>query len=269
MNNQDYFYLRFPVQILKCEFGNISKVCSDAIAYGMMDYMERNEYEGIQGLIRTYNDFNMSYGSFKRSDYSDQPKEAINHIEELHYSKCYREKSERYNELKDSIDIKITCSIKKDLLLDFLNNKKSEFEIAVFRFFVALNSIQGISKYGQTTYDRVFAVMFGYNTDKVLEKDGLKMALLTDIEHGIYLKYSTRKIREKITTTLQMDYYLKWYPAGKRGNFYSFKLGRRALATIVETVKSNDRKRKNALIGANKKAKEWAVNELKTNGLYY
>ena len=268
MNNQDYFYLRFPVQILRADFYNINKVCSDAIDYGVIEHMERKQYTGWKGYGKALYELGLN-GTFKRSDYNDQPKQAIDYLEELHYAECYRKDIETYNQYKDSIETIITCSIKKELLFEFRDKPKTEFEITVFRFFVALNSIQGISKYGQAAYDRVFAVMFGYNTDKVLEKDGLKMALLTDIEHGIYLKYSTRKIREKITTTLQMDYYLKWYPAGKRGNFYSFKLGRRALATIVETVKSNDRKRKNALIGANKKAKEWAVNELKTNGLYY
>ena len=269
MSDNDYIYLRFPVQILRCEFSNIRKVCNDAIQYGIMDYMKERQYEGVEGCIRAYKELNWTYNNWNRSKYSEQPEEAVNHIEELHYSKCYHEKNERYNELKDSIEKPITCSIKKDLLIDFLNKPKSEFDIAVFRFFIAINAIQGASKYGNATYDRVFATMFGYNTDKNIEIDGIKMAGLTNVEREIYLQYSTRKIREKIINTLQNDYYLKWFPAGQRGNFYSFTLGRRALATIVETRKSNDRKRKNAFVGANKKAKELAVKDLKNKGLYY
>ena len=249
MEDKDYIYLRFPVQILRCEFKDLKKLCGDAIDYGLIERMKRHNLTGIEGFGKACELVGVNVLINKHS-----------------YLKIC---NDTYNQYKDSIETIITCSIKKELLFEFRDKPKTEFEIAVFRFFIALNSIQGINKYGQAHYDRIFALMFGYNTDKVLEKDGLKMALLTEAERKIYLQYSTRKIREKITTTLQMDYYLKWYPAGQRGNFYSFKLGRRALATIVETKKSNDRKLKNALIGANKKAKEWAVNDLKDNGLYY
>lgn len=249
MEDENYIYLRFPVQILKCDFGNMKKLCNDAINYGVIERMKKHNLTGIEGFGKACELVGIKVLINKHS----------------FLKKC----NDTYNQYKDSVETIITCSIKRDLLFEFMDKPKTEFEITVFRFFIALNSIQGMKKYGQATYDRVYAVMFGYNTDKVLEKDGLKMALLTEAERKIYLQYSTRKIRENIINTLQMDYYLKWYPAGKKGNFYSYKLGRRALATIVETLKSNDRKRKNALLGANKKAKEWAVNELKTNGLYY
>ena len=269
MSDTNYIYLRFPVQILRCEFYDIRKVCMDAIQYGVMEYMKERKYKGIEGFIRAIKELNITYGDWNSSDYSDQPKAAINYLKELHYSKCYHEQNERYNELKDSIETPITCSIKKSLLLDFLNKPKSEFDVAVFRFFIAINAIQGISKFGNATYDRVFATMFGYNTDRNIEIDGIKMAGLTSVEREIYLEYSTIKIRKKIINTLQNDYYLKWFPAGQRGNFYSFTIGRLALATIVETRKSNDRKRKNAFVGANKKAKELAVKNLKDKGLYH
>lgn len=249
MEDENYIYLRFPVQILKCDFGNMKKLCNDAMQYGIIERMKRHNLTGIEGFGKAC--------------------ELVGITVIINKHSFLKSCNDTYNQYKDSVETIITCSIKRDLLFEFRDKPKTEFEITVFRFFIALNSIQGMKKYGQATYDRVYAVMFGYNTDKVLEKDGLKMALLTEAERKIYLQYSTRKIRENIINTLQMDYYLKWYPAGKKGNFYSYKLGRRALATIVETLKSNDRKRKSALLGANKKAKEWAVNELKTNGLYY
>lgn len=271
MKAKEYIYLRFPVQILKCDFYDVEKLCNDAITYGIIDHMERKEYTGWEGYAKSLNELGIGR-PFKRSDYSDQPKKAIDYLEESHYANYYRKDSKIYNQYKDSIEKIITCSIKKDLLFEFRDNPKTHFEITVFRFFIALNSIQGINEYGQATYDRIFAVMLGYNTDKDL-KHGLRkhekidLDLLTPGERVIYLKYSTQTNRQNIVEALELHWYLKWVGATYDGNFFSFTKGYKALNTIKSMVIIKRKKPKEKLKSDKKKGKEESDKELKANTL--
>lgn len=272
MENNQYVYLRFPVQILKCEFGNMKKLCGDAITYGIIEHMERKNYSGWKGYGTSLYELGMNAG-FKRSDYSDQPKNAIDYLEETHFTKWYDRDRKIYNEYKDSIDKPITCSIKRILLFEFMNKPKSEFEIAVFRFFIALNSIQGTKEHGQATYDRIFAVSFGYNTDKVLKhglgkREKIDLDLFkTDKEREVYQKYSTQHNRQRIVETLELHWYLKWVGATYDGNFFSFTKGYKALNTIKSMAIIKRKKPKEKLKSDKKKGKEESDKELKNNTL--
>ena len=263
---KEYRYIKFPVQLLRSnfsEFYNKVTLCDKAIDYGVIELMERKHYEGVKGFIRACSELRVVYGGFNEQDYKDQPKDAQISIKESHYTKHYQQAKSTYQEIKDSLDRPITVSIKIDRLLDFIENPKTELEVEVFRFFIAINSIQGSKKYGQATYKRVFALMFGYNTDKDLEGSELSLS-----DKSLYSKISSRKRREKIVYILQTEWKLKWYPAGKDGNFFSYTLGRTALATISETLKVKRRKRMELLKNANKNARDEAIKDLKNKGLY-
>lgn len=272
MENKEYTYLRFPLQILKGDFYDIKKVCNHAINYGLMERMERKKYIGWKGYAQSISELGMNIG-FKRSDYSDQPEAVINHLEEAHYAKYYASDSKIFNQYKDSTETIITCSIKRELLFEFRNNPKSEFEIAVFRFFIALNSIQGTDEYGRGSWDRFFAVMLGYNTDLDIKpnrdkKEAIDLRKLTEPEQEIYLKYSTKRMKENIVKSLELDWHLKWVSAGNDGIFFSWTLGYKELETTKLMMRVKRKIKNTKRLDDKKKGEEEAYNDLKNRGLF-
>ena len=253
MEDENYIYLRFPVQILKCDFGNMKKLCNDAMQYGIIERMKRHNLTGIEGFGKACELVGITVIINKHS----------------YLKQC----NDTYNQYKDSVETIITCSIKRDLLFEFMNKPKTEFEITVFRFFIALNSIQGMKPYGQTTYDRVFAVMLGYNTDKVLKHglgkhEKIDLDLFTTPEDRvIYLKYSTQTNRQKIVEALELHWHLKWVGATYDGSFFSWELGYKALNTIKRMAVIKRKKPKEKLKRDKKKGREDADKELKDRGL--
>jgi hypothetical protein len=271
MEDKKYTYLRFPLQILKGDFYNMRKVCNDAINYGVIEYMERKKYTGWKGYVQSIDELGFNKG-FNRSDYSDQPKAAINHLEEMHYAEPYASDIKFYKQFKDSAETKITCSIKDDLLFEF-KKPKTEFEIAVFRFFIALNSIQGTDEYGRGSWDRFFAVMLGYNTDLDIKpnrdkKEAIALWKLTEPEQEIYLKYSTKRMKEKIVKSLELDWHLKWISAGNDGIFFSWTLGYKELETTKLMMRVKRKSKNDKRLGDKKKGEEEAYNDLKSRGLF-
>ena len=116
-------------------------------------------------------------------------------------------------------------SIQKEMLFDYYNNKKSEFEIACFLVFTALKSIIGRKPYCKTNKALIHSRMFGFRAFKEMP------------EHleGMELKYSTRRRMDRIINELELNWNLKTYSRYTRGLFVSFKLTLEELAEINES----------------------------------
>ncbi len=120
-------YLNFPLQILSDGF-EVDKICKLAIIYGIMECMEREGLEGIEGYKRVCKsiDFNVPF-----------PEKSYPATVRL-----YEETKERIIEKFQRI---VWVSIKKSHLLDFMNNSTfyTDLDNDVFRAFIAVKSLLG------------------------------------------------------------------------------------------------------------------------------
>jgi hypothetical protein len=84
------------------------------------------------------------------------------------------------------------ASIPLDLLwrLRRWENPFKEFEIMYYTYYLGIRSILGRKSYTQTNNDLILARAFGFNSISELDKKN----------HGLYLKYSTRKRIHRVQT---------------------------------------------------------------------
>lgn len=158
-----------------------------------------------------------------------------------------------YEEIKQSTkQDTILPMVNVDLLFNFLNNEKTEFEIMQFLTFIGIKSILGRKQYIKTNYSLIFARAFGYNSVKDVPK-----ALSKEIQ-PIYDKYKIRWHRDKIKNELEDNWNLKTYSNNTRGFYVSidskFSLEDLALVGESSKKKNKDLKRKNDKAEATKKA---------------
>jgi hypothetical protein len=208
----EYVYLNFPVQMMQGGFTKMKKICSDAIDYGIYDYMKRNQLGGFDGFKIALMELNLTCANQKMG---------------------YNSTKEIYQQVQDSIDKPVTVSVKKDMLFEFYKNDKSEFEIAVFLAYVGLKSIIGTKPYIKITNDYLIARMFGYGSIAELEKDYSEERV----------KYSTRYHLDKVKAKLESQFGLKLYGQKTRGFYFSFKLSLSDLVYYAE-LKRESRKEK-------------------------
>lgn len=201
MSKNDY-YLSFPVQLLREE--DIKVMADKAIDYGIIDYMVRNELEGIDGFNEACECTGITASSYDGT-------------------------RKVYDELNNSIDKVVYVSIKKDMLFEFMKVPKTDFEIDVFRAFVGVKSIIGSKSVQPLTNDYLVARLLGFNSPK----DALN-------ESTDKFKYYQKRYRiDKLKNALERGYKLKRYGTHTRGFYVSFTMTLKTLVKHVETTKKS------------------------------
>lgn len=201
--DSDTRFFTFPVELLRGAFDDIAGVCSDAMNYAI--------------YVRC-------------KDYNEAPDEAI-----LFFGITGNVNASftRGEELYDSFTRPVLVSVNTAIVFDFMENPKTDFEIAVFCVFCGLRSIIGTKPYAKTNNGLLLARMFGYSSVK--EFEALKE------KHSYYLdNFSTaQKIRYQLTkkiirNELVLTWGLKYYSSQSKGFYASFKLGLDALMLYAE-----------------------------------
>ena len=180
MENNNYCYLRFPVQILQEPFKNKDFMGHKIFYYGIINHMVYNqigltesEYENLLDTLECY-----SYGILDESIsyFKDRFETAMN----------------VYTEIDDSLENKVFSNLKLEWILDFISGEKTDFEIAVFRAVVAFKSILGTKAYVKFTNEYLLCRMFGYGSIKDVPNE-------VDFAYRIYSKrYQLDKIKSKL-----------------------------------------------------------------------
>lgn len=213
MGNRDY-YLSFPVQLLRED--NIKEIARKAIRYGIIDYMVRHELEGIGG-------FNYACGiiGIKASSYDGTRKV--------------------YDEFNNSIDKVVYVSIKKDMLFEFMDKSKTDFEIDVFRAFIGVKSILGKKPFQKITNGFLVARLAGFSSEKeAIECVSRGFAGGVCMENGgfkFHQYHGKRYQIDKLKEELEKRYKLKLYGTHTRGFYVSFKMSFKALVMQAEANK--------------------------------
>lgn len=200
-------YVTFPVALLKDAFVDIEKVCKNAVNYAI--YSKAKTVDGMEEALRYYR--------------------IINHnctIENL-YEECQI--------LHDSFEglSSPMVSLNRDTLIQFMNQPKSEFEIAVFCAFCGIRSIIGKKQYVKTNNNFLIARMFGCRSMEEFDKLEIK-------PNYWYWYFSTdKKMRNNLTDkiikySLVLDWGLKYYSGRNRGFYISFELQASDLKLLAE-----------------------------------
>ena len=202
MSKNDY-YLSFPVQLLREE--DIKVIADKAIDYGIIDYMVRNELEGIDGFNEACECTEITGGNYDGT-------------------------RKVYDELNNSIDKVVYVSIKKGMLFEFMKVPKTDFEIDVFRAFIGVKSIIGSKSVQLLTNDYLVARLSGFNSIKdALDKPTDK-----------FKNYYQKKYQiDKLKNALEQGYKMERYGTHTRGFYVSFKMAFKTLVKYVETTKKS------------------------------
>ncbi len=139
-------------------------------------------------------------------------------------------------------------SISLPLLFDFRDNKKTEFEVMLFCFYVAIKSIVGKKPFAKTNNAFILARAFGYNVPKDI----------TELPEQ-YEKYSKRYWIDKLFFELERSWHVFKYSHNMRGYFVGIETDENKLENIIyyiEKSKTDKSKKhiKNRKMDARKKA---------------
>jgi hypothetical protein len=153
------------------------------------------------------------------------------------------------------------CGINTNIIWDYINNPKTDYQIALLCAFCATRSIIGKGDYKKTNINMIVARMFGYNNYSELVADTPKITAKNIKKEIIELrkkeleereKYLTRYHYNKILFDLEDKWGLKRYSDHVRGIFISYTLNHNALSNI------NEKSKKTTRINELKKLKEQA-----------
>ena len=140
------------------------------------------------------------------------------------------------------------CGINTNIIWDYNNNNKTNYQIALLCAFCATRSIIGKGEYKKTNINMIVARMFGYNnyyemvddkpniTAKNVNKGIIELRKKEIAEREKYLK---RYHYDKILSALEIKWGLKRYSDHVRGVFISYTLDYNTLANINEKSKKS------------------------------
>lgn len=147
------------------------------------------------------------------------------------------------------------CMVKRDLIWEYYNGKKSERQMAQFAAFAALKSILGKRKCIITNKNHIVARMFGYSSIKSLDDP-------FETIHPLYPKYSKRYNIDKLLEELEFSWNLKTMSApGLHGFYVSFTMDYEQLALLA--VKRMKKTKRDELHEMKQKARMSAKRQLK------
>lgn len=202
-------FFTFPVELLQKAFENIAGVCSDAVDYAVYVRCE---------------------------DYDETPEEAFVYFG---ISGKPNASFDRGEEVFDSCDCPVLVSVNKAIIFDFMKNRKTDFEIAVFCAFCGLRSIIGTKPYAKTNNSHLLARMFGCRS--IAEFEALEPYYIDNFCTAQQIRYQlTEKI---IKNELVLKWGLKYYSNQSKGFYVSFKLGFDALVLHAEKSRKSNQLR--------------------------
>jgi len=150
-------------------------------------------------------------------------------------------------------DKEVMPMVNKNLLFDFRDNNKTEFDLIQFASFIAIRSIIGTKHYCFTNKKMIIARMFGYKSLKDLPEK------LPSIIEQLQCKYSKRHHFDKLVQSLEMNNWnVMFYSNHMRGYWVGIRSANFKevdIALIGETKKLKNK------IDAHKKFKSDAKNE--------
>jgi hypothetical protein len=198
-------FFTFPVELLRGAFTDIKCVCYDALAYTV--YLRHKDYEETADRAFKY----LGWGKVTDS--------------RLYFN--------RGKVLYDSFDRPPLVSVKKEVIIDFWLNPKTDFEIAVFCAFCGLRSIIGAKPFVKTNNGLLMARMFGFRSlgdfEALREKPPYYVAYFSTAQKVRY--QLTEKI---IKNELSLNWGLKCYSNQSKGFYASFKMEFDALVLHAE-----------------------------------
>jgi hypothetical protein len=132
------------------------------------------------------------------------------------------------------------ASINKDIIFDFYNNEKSDFEKRVFAVYCGLRSILGKKKYIKSNNSHLIARSLGYKSFKELSGDGIHSYWLDTYFTG------KNKIRHHLTdkilnNEISLNWGMKYYSLRSRGFYFGFNISLESLVLHVETLRRSNR----------------------------
>ena len=201
-------FMTFPVALLKDAFTDIKKVCNNAMKYAI--------YSKAQsvGVAESFKFFGVSYAKAEN------------------YESAYQSGKVLYDSFEGSASPMV--SVNKDILFQFIQQPKTEFEIAVFCAFCAVRSIIGKKQYAKTNNNFVLARLLGYRSFDEFEISG-------GADSAYYQKYfsTDKKLRNNLTDkiikySLVLGWGLNYYSGRNRGFYISFELPAKDLKLLAE-----------------------------------
>ena len=199
----DVRFFTFPVELLQKAFTDIEGVCNDAIEYAV--YVRCKDYD------ETPDDALRFFGIPIEGDVDEYFKNS--------------------KKLYDRFKRPVLVSVNKETILDFWNNPKTEFEIAVFCAFCGIRSIIGTKDWFKTTNGLLIARMFGCRSEsefKELEKKPPYYVAHFSTDQQIRSQLTEKIIRKELAIP-KRGWHLRYFGGNKeihvRGFYVSFKVG--------------------------------------------
>lgn len=242
-------YFSVPIRLLRGLISGekpIREFTSDVVNYSLYYHAKHSLY-GDEGEGGGYNSMETQIKA--ASDFL--------HVKIGNIDAVIRKGEQLYNQSKKEN----YCGINTDIIWDYKNNNKTEYQIALLCAFCATRSIIGKGEYKKTNIKMIVARMFGYNnypelvsdTPNITAKNVSKRILeLRRKEIAEREKYLKRYQYDKILFDLEDKWGLKRYSDHIRGVFISYNLDYNALANI------NEKSKKSTRINELKKLKEQA-----------
>lgn len=218
-------FFTFPVELLRGAFTDIRGVCDVCPITGLS--LKCKPFTDIRGVCYDA----LAYAIYIRcKGYNETPDEAF---EYFGITGNADDAFKRGQELYDSFDRPVLVSVNKDIIFDFYQNPKTDFEIAVFCAFCGLRSIIGTKPYVKTNNALLLARMFGYRSLEDFE------ALREKPPYYIAYFSTAQKVRYQLTekiikNELSLSWGLKYYSNQSKGFYASFKMEFDALVLHAE-----------------------------------
>ena len=149
-----------------------------------------------------------------------------------------------------------------NLLIDYLRDEKSEFEIAQLLAYMAIRSILGKKPYGRTNVKLVAARMFGYSSHKAIPAE------LNPAIKALMIKYTKRYQMGKLLLQLKLSWHVVTYSRNMRGLYVGIGISLVTLAMAGEKRKQKFKieQLKKAEIEAQQKAQNFLNQHLNKGG---
>jgi hypothetical protein len=211
MRKDEIRYFTFPLELLQDAFSDIRKVCEVCVHYSI--YAKALEYAKLKNksVDKHFVEMAIYYYGFGFSD-TYKELEISNHF--------------YYSMIEGPAKVKV--SLRKEIVIDYLKNEKSEFEIVSLLAFAALRSMIQTKSFYKTNNEQVLARMAGFS--KASDCKVLPFQLQV---------YTKRYHMDKLKSELCRNWNLVLYGIHTKGFFVSFKLTYEQLVRIVESKRAS------------------------------
>lgn len=199
-------YFNFPIQLIRGASVDISKVCWDIICHSL--YKQALAASAIP-----------KEEDIKRAaDYYRVP------ILETSIKTALKNGRTLYDSIPSRSPI---AGISSDVVLDYRQNEKSEFEIACFCAYAGVKSYLGKDPYKKITNLTLLSRMSGYSSEREIQEN-----------NPIFLSlYSSRWKIDKIKSNLKMRWGVKIYSRHTRGLWVSTTMNLEELIIVAEKAR--------------------------------